>query len=293
MCSEQLPTLAHTLCAVSSYQHWSIRCVQWAATNTGPYGVCSEQLPTLVCSQNMTARLRQRLVALLSNSTVDNVRTYVRTALPIVHTMAALGSNVHSATERDAVATYCNGHKEQKKWTKCHLPRYTGTHTAHCIAVTTWRCITLILHDPFRNVKSRCHCFCICYNLQCNIPEDHNVVFHLKYQIYKLLIFGMVTILEIGVITSGTVCCIQTHLLASQYPERINNFSIWNNVFQKMMNGFVNFVFIARGCDTVGTVMWCSLIQIFRLHRKLINKASVPSTVFCNTTKIWYLLPVR
>jgi hypothetical protein len=37
-------------------------------------------------------------------------RTYVCTASQIAHTMAALGSNVYSATERDAVATDCNGH---------------------------------------------------------------------------------------------------------------------------------------------------------------------------------------
>ena len=78
------------------------------------YFVCSEP-PTLAHSQNMTARFRQRLMALLSNSTVDNVRMYVRMASQIVHTMVALVSNVHSATERDAVVTYFNGHTEQKK----------------------------------------------------------------------------------------------------------------------------------------------------------------------------------
>jgi hypothetical protein len=70
VCSE-LPV--HMLCAVS-YQHWSICCVQWA---TSPHTVCSE-LSTLVHSQNMTASLRQRLVALLSNSTTDNARMYVQ-----------------------------------------------------------------------------------------------------------------------------------------------------------------------------------------------------------------------
>jgi len=40
--------------------------------------------------------------------------------------MAALSSNVHSATERDAVATYFNGHTQQQKRTKCHWPRYTS-----------------------------------------------------------------------------------------------------------------------------------------------------------------------
>jgi hypothetical protein len=109
----------------------------------------------------------------------------------------------------------------------------------------------------------------------------------------KLLILGRVIILEIRVITRGTACCIQTYLLASEYPERIYNFSTWNDVYQKTMNGFVNFVFTPRGCDTVGTVMWSSLSKIFRLHRKLINKDSVPSAVFCNTTKLRHSMPVR
>ena len=118
------------------------------------YVVCSE-LPTLVHSQNMTARFRQWLVALLSNFTIDNVcmhartpvRTYVRTTSQIAHTMAVLGSNMHSATERDAVTTDCNGHTEQKKLTKCHLPCYTSTDRGHYTAIGTWCCITLILHS--------------------------------------------------------------------------------------------------------------------------------------------------